>query len=228
MNAENIIEYIRRSHALRLGAKFYRSDLRWSASFILFYLGICCATSSAVIKIASCIIYCLYIIMLVTGHILTSKGKHKKYIFLVSFMSEINFLIFLSFLVCFCYYEFFGIDVLLFLCVSRTIIIRVTLLIMNTKKMKSQKPAYKEKKTIVSAAPICAFAGAGAVFGKMISRKYAEKLSQQSMVIFVIVVFLLFIYFFSFSWLELQRYYYYLKLEKLGLVDESILEIDHK
>lgn len=225
MNTENIIEFIRRSHALKCTKKSYWAEIFYFLLFSVLMLaaGIGVEGILKVIGVASCVCYIVHTAFVIFLIRKTSPLKNK---FIVGFTSTCCMLCLAAFLFTVFYVIFNMPEKVFGYYFVFLALIPIFLSLFYYFRLNSPKPLFS-KKTSIKIVPLFSDRGRMALgtlilgglykcFGSFISESVFEKI--------VIYALLFIMYALSFNLLDLQRYYYYTKLEKMGLVTEDILK----
>ena len=226
MNTENIIEYIRRSSTLRWKKSFFWMHLIYMpmVSFGFMMIGKMVGGYCYVSGIGAVVAFVVNFIALIVFLRRSSPIKNK---FIVNFTDSCNMFFIVAFFCTAIHYELnLPENNLIFLFVL-SVFIPVGLAVVYSKLLKRPETVFR-KKTKITYDSVSHYVAGSAVAGRfvvgLIVKEYGHLISERALHL-AIIDFLMFVMFvMSTSALDLQRYYYYTKLEKMGLVTEDILK----
>ena len=227
MNTENIIEFIRRGYGLRCANKTNLAQLYGFifSSVVMLCVGLYIGGYCNVIAAVSCVIGVVHIIFVI---LLLRKKCPIKYKLIVGFTTVCWMLCYLAFLFTIIYFEFYMPENGFICFFVVLVLIPVFQSLFYSFRLNSPKRLFSKKTSIKNIS--LSWYGARITLGTLIFSALFEYfgfyIPERTLEIIVIYLPLIFMYVLSFNLLDLQRYYCYTKLEKMGLVTEDILKPD--
>ena len=227
MNTENIIEYIRRGVGLKFSKAFY-----WIEAFSLFMMsggmmmaGMSCGGHPEFWRIAT---FAANIILIVCTMIFVRKKSPLKYKLIVGGVSFCMYTCFFSFFFALLFPELNLPVVSIEFCYMIVALIPTFLLLFYSVRLNGTKPLFSKKIKIknVSMSKTRGQMALGTLILGIIVVYLGHMIPN---VVFTVALFGAFIFAYCFiptGILDFQRFYYYTKLEKMGLVTEDILKVE--
>lgn len=221
MNTEKTIEFIKKSSALKRG-----QFKMWPCFIMSLFMSfvVCIATESyAKIMFVFSIITSI-IVIAVNFWFFVIRKKSLKYNLLLGMVIILDYIFPLFYLICISYYEMFGFKYLVLLFLLPFLITTLLLFWIGIIFMERKMPVKAKTKTF--AAILSSISGGLAI---LISRNVNDFLSitvsENLHFLLIAYPFMLLVgLIFAAVPFDLLRYYYYTKLEKMGLVTEDILK----
>ena len=173
-------------------------------------------------------LYIVYAVMLCVSAVLSffwlKTGAPLKYRLLCSSVSYLNNTLGIFLVLVIIHWSHNTLSPLILLYLAPSAIIMTTLMITNAFLLRKKKFIYKRKTVI---APIVVTVGSTALIRWQFKKVFKETFSikQQELIVIACLIFL--ISMLSLGLVDLQRFYYYNKLEKMVLVTEEILKPDN-
>ena len=221
MNVENEIEFIRRAVALKMTKKQFHTMSFGSIIFFLLGIIFFFVGNHHLIRMLYAGYGVLVLAFIVLCFVLLRKNVHLKYRMILSTMLYVVLTMGLFLMSVYIYHATLSsVFLLLYLPVPG---IAIVMMIVNAILLKKKKKLF-EKKAVI--APIAVGFGSTALLRRKVSKTLNENLSEGQMQLLMTCLVLVLCYGMSLGLIDLQRFYYYNKLEKMGLVTEEILKSD--
>ncbi len=228
MNTENLIEYIRRSSALRWRKSTFLIELTCLPLLAFGFMmigkmvgGLCYA--SGIGAVISCVINC------VAGIILLRKSSPIKNKFITNFTSSCIMFFIFSFFYTAIHYELNLPEKNMIPTFILSVFIPVCLVVLYSLLLKRSESVFRQKRkiTYISISHyVTGVAAGGRLLAGLMLNEYGQLVAERTIYFIIMYIFLFSMFVMSTGVLDLQRYYYFTKLERLGLVTEEILKAD--
>lgn len=219
MNTADLIRFIQSSRGLSLGNKFLFKTMFCLPVMLLiiFFSGNWMGNA---LKVVSLFVITLILLLNACYFFFSGRKNSVKYKLLIRPVVSMNVVFPLFYACCIKFYDIFGLKrLLLYYVFPIAVLTLFFVLIAKTK-------TYSNSKTS-SIFPVCFASGITFGIGHRLNSLMSEKLSNtMHFVVIAILMLLSSCFLFSIAVLDLQRYYYFTKLEKQGLVTEDILKAE--
>lgn len=223
MNTQNITEYIRRGVGLRFTRRRIKLTALVCAPIILvvLYIG---ALEDGFMQGFGVFATVTYLLSAICAYILLRKNSADKYKLLASPCVYYDMMLMFSSLVLLFAKKFCISTVSVIFLIIPAFIVPPILMLVHSVMFRTSKNVYRRKISIVLIPVSAGITGIGAI-GRLIFYfmydEYKNELTQEQMGLLLLCGCLLVIYLLSTALLDIQRYFYFTRLEKAGLITEE-------
>lgn len=218
---ENLINYTKTGANFLFSKKKCRKDILMCGLLVLFS-GIFNGwlKNGKELNFVMILLCFIYVFSAVLTFMICTKKSPEKNRFLASFVCLFNMQLNFLFMGISLYCCFYKPDTILAVVILPAVILPIILLYENAVFLKKRIIDFKKRKT--SLKRISILASFGSAIGILISKAISSSITNEQAVIICITGFLIISYIFSLGYLDLQRFYYCIKLEKSGINLETI------
>lgn len=226
MNTQNIIEYIRRGVGLRFTRRRTKLTVIACAPVILvaLYIGI---LDGEIMQGFGLFATVTYLLSLILVYILLGKGSAEKQKLLAAPCGYYDLILVFSLIALLLAKKLcISIKLLAFSSIP-ALAVPLVLMLVHSVLFRSFKNMYRKRISVVLVPISCGITGIGALMRLIfhfVYDKYKNQLTQDQIGFILLCGCVLVIYLLSSAFLDIQRYYYFTKLETKGVVTEDILK----